>query len=165
MDHEKESSNRVARLRRMIEEGKDDNLFSFHYVNRTPWYQAIRRVTKDRDEVGASFEPESLFSDSQISVEEAIEKDDKVVIRWRLRGKWTKQFAGLKANGREVDITGTNIYRFVGDQIVESDGQFDAASLSQQAIGGEVSAEACQAALSELSRPPDFVAGGLAPAD
>ena len=59
-----------------------------------------------------------LLPDARFSVEEATAEGDKVVVRWQLRGTWTKDFAGNKATGKELNLTGMSMYSgFVGDKI------------------------------------------------
>jgi SnoaL-like polyketide cyclase len=151
------SIDRVSSVRRMIEEGGDKSteLFSPNFVSHTPWHLAEKRNARASGSKG-SFAAH-LFSDLRIRVEEAIEQGDKVVVRWRLWGKWTQAFAGLKPTNKPVEVTGINIYRFVGDKIVEETGQFDLGSLSQQMISGGVNPAACKEAFEALSRPPEMI--------
>jgi|SRR5271170_3006074 len=156
---------RVSSIRRMIEEGERADLFSPYVVSKKPWDLAARREAKAAGRAtGAKFDPKSRFSDLKISVLDAVEQGDQVIIRWRLRGKWTSSFMGLRPSGREVDITGVNTYRFVGDKIVETDGEFDAPTFMLQARG-PISAEECVRAMVEFSRPPEVEVSPIGTAD
>jgi hypothetical protein len=147
---------RISLIRRMIEEGEQQDLFSARATSHKPWDFAATREAKAKGrKTIAKFNPKSRFSDVKISVIDAVEQGDKVVVRWRLRGKWTQPIMGLKPSGLPVDITGVNFYRFVGDKIVEQNGEFDGASFMQQARGG-ISAEECEETMVQFSRPPDF---------
>jgi predicted ester cyclase len=164
MDPKKQySMDRVSRVRRLIEErmfekvekGSKTDLFSPNFVAHTPWHTAVKHGAVNAKEKGPFVQ--RLFSDASISVLEAVEDGDKVVVHWRLRGKWTKPFAGIKPTGQPIDITGMNIYRFVGDKIVEEHGEVDLASFATQAIGGGVNPAACAQALKALARiNPEF---------
>jgi hypothetical protein len=151
---------RIARLRRMLEENEDArDLFSPHYVSHKPLDQLLKRRAKTEAEAAkASFNPRKVFAGARISVEDAMEDGDKVVIRWRLRGTWSQPVGGIKATNKKINITGVNIYRFVGDKIVEEFGEFDAASFAEQAFSAQ-NAAACREALTAVSRPPESIFG------
>lgn len=149
---------RVDRVRRLVEEGiADPQLFSPNFVNRTPWDLATRRHTNDEK---AAFHANRVFSDMQMIVEEATEDGDTVVVRWRLRGKWSGPlpFApGIQPTGRSVEFTGTYFYRFVGDMIVEKDGEFDVKAASKALLSGvniTCGSDDCVDVVQSLSRRP-----------
>jgi ketosteroid isomerase-like protein len=156
---------RVSRIRRMLEENEQSDLYSPNYVSRKPWDLAVKRTARTGAEADKSFfNPTRAFKDMKISVEDAIEQGDKVVIRWRLQGIWAGAVGDIKATGRPINVTGTNFYRFVGDKIVEEDGEMDWASFAQQAFGGASAgpglAEACSSSFELVSRPPEKFRGG-----
>ena len=130
-------TDRVARIRRMVEEGVDDpDLFSPDFVNHAPWDIAVQRRENNST---ATFDPYRVFSDLRVTVEEAAEEGNSVRVRWRMRGKWTGQlpFApGIEPTGRDVDFTGTHFYRFAGDRIFEKDGEFDVKAAAKELLGG-----------------------------
>ncbi|HYP40627.1 MAG TPA: ester cyclase [Chloroflexia bacterium] len=130
---------RLARLRRNIEEGGENDLFSRNYVNNAPWHQE-------------KLDTNSVFSDARISVEDMVDGGDKVVVRWRLRGTWSKPFRSIKPTNKPIDVTGINIYRFVGDKIVESTGEFDLAGLAGQALDAGATEEQCSEAMQVLTK-------------
>jgi len=148
---------RISSIRRMIEEGEQQDLFAPRVPSLKPWDLAATREAKakNRKVLSAKFNPKSRFSDVKVSVIDAVEQGDRVIVRWRLSGKWTQPIMGLKPSGLPVDITGVNFYRFVGDKIVEQDGEFDAPSFMQQARGA-ISAEQCQETMVQFSRPPEI---------
>jgi predicted ester cyclase len=157
---------RVATIRRMLEENIQTDIYSPNFVSRKPWDLAVKRQQKDAVAAEkASFNPTKAFRDMKISVEDAIEQGDKVVIRWRLRGTWIGGVGNIKATGKPINVTGINIYRFVGDKIVEEDGEMDWASFSQQAFGGgeggalAAAAAACSESLTAVSRPAEIFPG------
>jgi len=157
---------RVSRIRRRIEEGGEQDLFSPNYVSHEPWHQAAKRLALKKnsrkakpkaDDVSferekAFFQPDMLFADSEIKVESAVEQGDEVVVRWKLRGKWTKPFLKIEPSNQLAEITGVSIYRFVGDKIVESTGELDLSNLARQAFAAGATAESCSQAFEYLSR-------------
>ena len=151
---------RVALVRQMLEdETLEKEILSPELVTNTPWDQAVKRQARTTEEAQRlTFDVDDFLSDVRINVLEAVEEGDKVVVRWRLRGTWTKPFLRTKPTGQEIDITGINIYRFVGDKIVEKTGEFDAATLTAQA---GLAAEECQEAMTALARPTEVLEPAL----
>ena len=151
-------ADRVSLIRRMLEANEQTDLYSPNYVSRKPWDLAVKRQQRDGAAAEkAFFNPSKAFKEMKISVEDAIEQGDKVVVRWRLRGIWTGGIGGLRATGKPINVTGINIYRFVADKIVEEEGEVDWATFSKQAFGGATAgaglAQACSNALDVVSRP------------
>jgi predicted ester cyclase len=152
------STDRVGRIRRLIEEGADDpDLFAPNFVNRAPWDLATQRHSND---TSAAFHVDQVFSNIQMYVEDAFEDDDRVVVRWRLRGTWSGPlpFApGIPPSGRPVEFTGTYFYRFVDEKIVEKDGEFDVKAASKALLGGlniTCGSDDCVDVVQVLSRQP-----------
>jgi hypothetical protein len=158
---------RVAAIRNMLENNVKSDIYSPNYVSRKPWDLAVKRLAKTPAIAQKTFfDPSKAFAGMKISVEDAIEQNDKVVIRWRLQGTWNGGLGTVKATGTPINVTGINVYRFVSDKIVEETGEMDWASFAQQAFGvggaGALSASAsaaCQKGLAEVSRPPEAFAG------
>jgi hypothetical protein len=141
---------RVARIRRMLEQNlQDPELFSADLVSHASWDLANKRESKGSEN---SFNPNNALEGAHVTVEQAFENGDEVTVRWRLRGKWSRPFAGIEPTGRQIDITGINIYRFKGNKIVEKRGELDWATLGRQTFGG-LNAAACQRALVAVSLP------------
>lgn len=144
--------NRVARVRRAFEGESDPGLFSPNYVSHAPWDRVVQRGAKGQTEAGkAMFRAKKVFTDCQVSMDDAFEDGDKVVVRWRLRGTWTQPIPGIviKPTGRPIDLTGISIYRFKGDQIVEKFGEFDVGAFQAEACEN-VRAEECKEALAAI---------------
>jgi hypothetical protein len=153
-------SNRIERLRRMIEDNAEDpHLFSPRFHSNVAVDLAAQRIRRGATKLDLS----SIFSDMNLSVTKAVEHGDDVIVDWRLRGKWTGAlpFAPkLKPNGTHVDITGIYTYHFVGDKIVSKTGLFDAATLARQMVaGGLINAEECRQAIVEAGDPAPVVVG------
>jgi predicted ester cyclase len=150
------SNDRVDRIRRALEENDEAELYSKDMVSTDALFQGVRRRAKNAADADRStFDIRKSFRNLKITVLEAVEDGDRVVVRWRARGKWTNAlpFAPtVKPNGKTIDITGFNVYRFVGDKIVEKTGEFDVASAQSQ-LG--LNPAACVEMLQAISRPPE----------
>jgi predicted ester cyclase len=150
------STDRIDRIRKLVEEGIcDPDLFAADFVNRAPWDVATQRYTNDAT---AAFQGSRVFTDMRVSVEEAFADGDTVVVRWRLRGKWSGPlpFApSIPPTGRQVEFTGTYFYRFAGNKVVETDGEFDVKAASKALLGGlniTCGSDACVDVVQALSR-------------
>jgi predicted ester cyclase len=97
------------------------------------------------------FRAKRVFADCQVSMDEAFEEGDKVVVRWRLRGTWTQPIPGIviKPTGKPIDLTGISVYHFKGDQVVDKYGQFDVGAFHAAACE-QVRAQECVEALKAL---------------
>lgn len=60
------------------------------------------------------------FPDIEMSLEEIIVEQDKVVVRYIMRGTHTGVFQGTPATGRKVEVPGIGIYRVSNGKIAES---------------------------------------------
>ncbi len=67
----------------------------------------------------------SAFPDSDLSIEEEIAEDDKVVIRWSFSGTHRGNLLGIPATGKKVGWSGITIYRIVDGQVAEERGEED----------------------------------------
>lgn len=74
----------------------------------------------------------SAFPDTQMTVEDQIAEGDTVVTRWTATGTHSGELMGIPPTGKQVTVTGIEISRFAGGQIVESWGQFDQMGMMQQ---------------------------------
>lgn len=74
----------------------------------------------------------SAFPDTQMTIEDQIAEGDTVVTRWTATGTHTGELMGIPATGKQVTVTGIDVNRFAGGQIVEAWGQFDQMGLMQQ---------------------------------
>jgi len=72
------------------------------------------------------------FPDMSVIVEEQVSEGNRVTNRVKMTGTNTGNFQGMPASGKQVTITGINIMRFEGDQIVEIRGVLDVMGLMQQ---------------------------------
>ena len=77
----------------------------------------------------AMFEP---FAGMQVGEEFYIAEGDMVFGRFLAKGTHTKEFMGVPASGKQVTISGVNIFRIAGGKIVEHWVNYDATGLMQQ---------------------------------
>ena len=61
----------------------------------------------------------SAYPDGRFALEDMIVERDKVGVRWTFHGTNTGEYLGEVATGRAVHVTGMNILRISGEQIVE----------------------------------------------
>ena len=72
------------------------------------------------------------FPDLNITLEDLIVGKDRLVARLRMRGTHQGEFMGLEPTGRQIDITGIDIYGIVGEKISERRGNLDGIALLRQ---------------------------------
>lgn len=74
----------------------------------------------------------TAFSDLEMTVEDVIVEDDKVVRRDRITGTHDGEFMGIPPTGKEVDVESIEIFRFDDGQFTEARGLMDMMGLMQQ---------------------------------
>ncbi len=67
----------------------------------------------------------AAFPDLHYTIEDLIATDDKVVVRWTMRGTHRGELMGLPPTDKAVALTGISINRFAGGKSVESWDQTD----------------------------------------
>lgn len=75
---------------------------------------------------------QSAFPDTRMTVEDQFAEGDRVVARWTGRGTHTGELMGIPPTGKQVTVTGIDIYRVVGGKVVEHWGEFDQMGMMQQ---------------------------------
>ena len=74
----------------------------------------------------------AAFPDIHYTAEDMIAEGDRVATRWSLRGTHMGEFLGIPPTGKQVTVTGINVLRFAGGQIVECWETWDQFGLRQQ---------------------------------
>ena len=74
----------------------------------------------------------AAFPEGSQTADDLISENDKVVMRWTARGTHLGEFMGIPATGRQVTVTGIDIFRVTGTQIVEHWSEWDALGMMQQ---------------------------------
>jgi steroid delta-isomerase-like uncharacterized protein len=78
----------------------------------------------------------ATFSNIRMTVEETIEQDDRVALRWTNRAVHSEQpWEGIAPSNKEVAVTGITIVHFRDGKIVAGWEFWDAAGLKQQLSG------------------------------
>jgi steroid delta-isomerase-like uncharacterized protein len=62
----------------------------------------------------------SAFSDIRITILDEIEEQNKVAVRWNLKTTQEKDFAGMAASHKKIDIEGTESLHFAKNKIKEA---------------------------------------------
>jgi predicted ester cyclase len=99
--------------------------FICHFIGGTEW-KGIKGL---KSEVASH---RTAFPGWSEKVDDIIAEGDRVVIRFTSSGTQRREFAGIAANGEDVTIHETAIYRVVAGKIVEQWGFPDSQSLMQQ---------------------------------
>ena len=84
------------------------------------------------DRVKAWAAPFSAFAGMQVGEEFYMSEGDIVVGRFVAKGTHTKEFMGVPASGKQVSISGINIFRISGGKIVDHWVNYAAVGLMQQ---------------------------------
>lgn len=74
----------------------------------------------------------AVFSDLRVTAEDMIANGDKVVARLTVKGTNTGEFMGLPPTGKQVTMSGIEMFRLADSKIVERWAEFDMMSLMQQ---------------------------------
>jgi steroid delta-isomerase-like uncharacterized protein len=72
------------------------------------------------------------FSDMHFTIEDTLDVDDKVVLRWSATMRHTGDKLGFRATGKDVAITGVTIAKIRNGQVIEGWDNWDKLALLQQ---------------------------------
>jgi len=72
------------------------------------------------------------FPDWQINPEDMVAEGDKVSVRYTADGTHSGDFMGFPGDGKQIHVTGMNLFRLAGGKIVEEHGNMDMMALMQQ---------------------------------
>ena len=75
---------------------------------------------------------QAAMSDANITLDDVIIRDDKVVTRWTGRGTHDGPMMGIPPTGKHVEFTGIRIFRLAGVKIVEGWVNWDTFGLMHQ---------------------------------
>ena len=119
---------------RYLEEFNEDNLeaaaacFADDLVGHEPG-----RNLHGRDGIRHSLAGfRNTFPDIQVTVEDLVAEEDRVVARWRFRGTQRGEVLGVAPTGKRVTVTGMIFYGISEDGISEYWGSWDRMGLLQQ---------------------------------
>jgi steroid delta-isomerase-like uncharacterized protein len=60
-----------------------------------------------------------VYADPRFTVEDQVAEGDRVAVRWTFTGRHVGAFMGVAPTGREVRVTGINLFRLAAGQIAE----------------------------------------------
>jgi predicted ester cyclase len=61
----------------------------------------------------------AAIADLNVTIEDQIAEDDKVVTRWKATGTLQVEFAGIKPNGKPITVTAIHIHRVQNGKLIE----------------------------------------------
>ena len=74
----------------------------------------------------------SGFSNIHWTIEESIAENDKVAIRYTMRGTHDGIFLGIHSTGKKIEVQSIAFYQLADNQIIEEKGQPDMLGILQQ---------------------------------
>jgi steroid delta-isomerase-like uncharacterized protein len=74
----------------------------------------------------------NAFSEIRITRDDTIAEADRVVDRWTFHGTHTGEFMGVPATGRQVRVTGIDIFRIANGRLTELWQSWDQLGMMQQ---------------------------------
>jgi steroid delta-isomerase-like uncharacterized protein len=107
-----------------------DALFAPDYVRHDPDSPALPPGPAGFRQLIAAYR--TAFPDLQVTIDDLIEGDGKVVVRWTAQGTHQGEFLGHAPMDAAVCFTGINIYRLAGGRIAEDWVNRDTHGLRQQ---------------------------------
>ncbi len=72
------------------------------------------------------------FPDMQMTVQDAVAEDDKVVVVWQMQGTHTADLFGIPPTGKAAKVRGMSLCRFENGKMVEDTVSEDTMGLMQQ---------------------------------
>jgi predicted ester cyclase len=61
----------------------------------------------------------AAIADLNVTIEDQIAEDDKVVTCWKAKGTPQVEFAGIKPNGKPITVTAIHIHRLQNGKLIE----------------------------------------------
>ena len=74
----------------------------------------------------------TAFPDLHYTIEDLIAEGDKVTVRWTATGTHRGELQGIPPTGKQVTVTGIDIFRCENGKAVEGQSNFDALGMLQQ---------------------------------
>ena len=122
----------VNRVLELINSRNLDEAFEFYdldYIYHGPGGQELQGRSGIRGLWELFF---AAFPDLVASVDEIFSVDNKVVLRWTIRGTHTGEFLGLPASNKSFTLPITEIFRTENGRLLEAWDQFDRLHLMEQ---------------------------------
>lgn len=61
----------------------------------------------------------AIYDEPRFKVEQQVAEGDYVLTRWTLEGRHSGEYMGAKPTGKQVKVTGMNLFRMAGGRIAE----------------------------------------------
>jgi steroid delta-isomerase-like uncharacterized protein len=74
----------------------------------------------------------ATFPDIKFTIEDLLEADGKVAVRWSAQGTHKATFLGVPPTGKRVNVTGVTVMRVSRGKLLESWANWDALGMMQQ---------------------------------
>jgi len=74
----------------------------------------------------------AAFPDLSLTADDVIVEGDKAVKVWTVKATHKGEWLGIPATGKEIVVTGTNVFRIANGKIVECWAQMDSLGMMQQ---------------------------------
>lgn len=94
-----------------------DELLASEFVDHTPGFPTEQGPDAFRDFVRGV---KAAFPDCRHPIDDVVVGESAVAVRWRFIGTHEGEFLGVEPTGREVEITGLELFQFEDGLIVES---------------------------------------------
>lgn len=122
-----------ALARRFVDAVNNKDLSVFDEIIAEDYIQHNPQVAQGREGVKQFFTYFfSAFPDLQLTVEDILADEDRVVTRWTMRGTHQGEFFGIPATGRQVAVTGMDIWRIADGKAAEHWDSIDNLGMLQQ---------------------------------
>lgn len=126
-----------AIIRRWLEEGWSkgnlavaDDVISANFVVHGAGGQAVPSGPEGVKQLVAAWR--TGFPDGEMSIDDLLAEDDKVIVRMTWRGTHNGRFYGVAPTGRQVAVTSIGIDRVADGKIAEGWGEVDMLSMYEQ---------------------------------
>lgn len=107
-----------------------DTVYASNFVSHDPANPDLPRGPAAMRQIIKTYR--TAFPDSRFTVEEQVAEGDFVVTRWTAKGTHKGPLRGIAATNKKVSLSGINMVRVAGDQIVEAWANWDALGMMQQ---------------------------------
>jgi steroid delta-isomerase-like uncharacterized protein len=127
-----EENKALARKSWEIVNQKNPDLIDEFYAPNFVWHEPDRDIQgseEARQFVSTFFE---AFPDLNVTVEDEIAEDDKVVTRWTIRGTHQGELMGIAPTEKQIELKGITIHRIEGEKIAEEWERYDNLGMMQQ---------------------------------
>ena len=104
-------------------------MYAADYVGHDPGGAHAGSLEQLQQSAAAIF---AAFPDFSITANAVIVEGDMAVKRWTVRGTHKAEYMGIPATGKEIVVTGNNIFRIANGKVVECWAESDTLGLLQQ---------------------------------